>query len=442
MANTTRRDRRSKSSSSSDDLDLERLFRLRNVFTIALVLTALTMMLSGPLNVVSHYQQMLRNRLLYPEMASADDATPDAETILKNLKADPQSSTAPPLDVDPYTLENVVRSMDIYKDNFSIVVYDPEEDNFLALYNKKHPWLRSNAKLMGSFKVLASSLRLMFPERFRPGTSQPEFAVAIGSGDLPSTKKSMCVERHDEAPCIGDDASPILQFGSVYRGSFFPSMIPMPNPQGNHLQCYHHWARWTAEGKRDVVCNFYLPRSPSVPNGLVFGETVGLSWDDLIPQVIWRGTDFRYYIHNVRKNLRPAYLDDFEKRRVETTDEAIRALREIYDELLPRWRGVVWTTEAEYEAELLSDGNKKVIPWANIKFADGFEDGKKTPSAEVKKFQKLGDLGVSAAGESMPLEELAKYKYHIDIGGGGGTTWSGTLEKLALPGLLFHHVTL
>lgn len=31
---------------------------------------------------------------------------------------------------------------------------------------------------------------------------------------------------------------------------------------------------------------------------------------------------------------------------------------------------------------------------------------------------------------------------HIDLGGGGGTTWSGTLHKLAFPGLLFHHVTL
>jgi hypothetical protein len=30
---------------------------------------------------------------------------------------------------------------------------------------------------------------------------------------------------------------------------------------------------------------------------------------------------------------------------------------------------------------------------------------------------------------------------HIDLGGGGGTTWSGTFHKLAMPGLLFHHVT-
>ena len=41
----------------------------------------------------------------------------------------------------------------------------------------------------------------------------------------------------------------------------------------------------------------------------------------------------------------------------------------------------------------------------------------------------------------MNLEELAHYKYQIDIGGGGGTTWTGTIQKMAMPGLLFHHIT-
>jgi hypothetical protein len=31
--------------------------------------------------------------------------------------------------------------------------------------------------------------------------------------------------------------------------------------------------------------------------------------------------------------------------------------------------------------------------------------------------------------------------YQFDIGGGGGTTFSGTLDKLAMPGVLFHHIT-
>ena len=41
----------------------------------------------------------------------------------------------------------------------------------------------------------------------------------------------------------------------------------------------------------------------------------------------------------------------------------------------------------------------------------------------------------------MAAEDQAKYKYLIDIAGGGGTTWTGTHSKLGLPGLLFHHIT-
>ena len=30
---------------------------------------------------------------------------------------------------------------------------------------------------------------------------------------------------------------------------------------------------------------------------------------------------------------------------------------------------------------------------------------------------------------------------HLDLGGGGGTTWDGTIRKLMFPGVLFHHET-
>ena len=36
---------------------------------------------------------------------------------------------------------------------------------------------------------------------------------------------------------------------------------------------------------------------------------------------------------------------------------------------------------------------------------------------------KWESIGV-ATGESMTMLELAKYKYHIDLGGAGGTTWT------------------
>lgn len=56
-------------------------------------------------------------------------------------------------------------------------------------------------------------------------------------------------------------------------------------------------------------------------------------------------------------------------------------------------------------------------------------------------FQKLEVHGIPCMGETMGIEEVAKYKYHIDLGGTGGTTGGGTLEKLSLPGVLFHHET-
>jgi hypothetical protein len=35
---------------------------------------------------------------------------------------------------------------------------------------------------------------------------------------------------------------------------------------------------------------------------------------------------------------------------------------------------------------------------------------------------------------------LSGYKYQIDLGGGSRTTWTGTMQKLAMPGLLLHHL--
>jgi len=41
----------------------------------------------------------------------------------------------------------------------------------------------------------------------------------------------------------------------------------------------------------------------------------------------------------------------------------------------------------------------------------------------------------------MNLETLGRYRYQLDIGGAGGTTWRGILPKLAMPGILLHHET-
>mmetsp|Transcript_27403 Transcript_27403/g.78971 ORF Transcript_27403/g.78971 Transcript_27403/m.78971 type:complete len:229 (+) Transcript_27403:681-1367(+) len=47
-----------------------------------------------------------------------------------------------------------------------------------------------------------------------------------------------------------------------------------------------------------------------------------------------------------------------------------------------------------------------------------------------------------ATAEYMGADEMASYRYHIDIVTGGATSWEDTVRKLALPGLLFHHESL
>ena len=215
-------------------------------------------------------------------------------------------------------------------------------------------------KLKKSFQMLANSLRLMFPERFDPartedgggvvvGGAVPELAISVSSGDYPSLNWNQCM-RDGRDDCFGGEGSlsPVLQFGSVFRAPVIPTTtLAMPMPQWNHLHCFHYWTM------HRQICGYYLPRSRlKNREGLVFGEYLGLAYDDLIPQVVWRGTDFSY-LHKLLPHLRrPDFGEDVAGKVGEssssssrvnssTSNAAVDAMRVIYDELIPRWRGVV-----------------------------------------------------------------------------------------------------
>ena len=173
---------------------------------------------------------------------------------------------------------------------------------------------------------------------------------------------------------------------------------------------------------------------------------------DLIPQVVWRGTDFGYMGNHINANLRrPTPKEDIDDKikgtpldfmkPQEKKAAATAELLKIYDDLIPRWKGVVLTAEAEVETQTQDQEEQQddnnALPWANIKFTTTAPVAKEDAKAE---FAKLDEY-INSKGERMSLEELAQYKYHIDMGGGGGTTWTGTMTKMAMPGLLFHHMT-
>eukprot|EP01082_Thalassiosira_pseudonana_P015903 g13596.t1 g13596 contig9:134-3487(-) len=336
--------------------------------------------------------------------------------------------------IKPYSLDDILPVAKAYRNQFAVFAYIPTEDQFICLeseanglfFGQKNTHQIRHAKMI--IYSLSVFLRALFPQHLNKDST--EFVLALSAGDSPLIHYDRC--RKNELVC--DSSVPVLQFSSVLRDAseFLPNRLAMPVPQSNHLGCFIHWI------EHGDVCKPFLPRSPTNQVGLVFGETVSLTWEDLIPQVVWRGTDHAFLEALLSPRLRrPNFEKDVAREMSDISDNmtvALDGMRKVYDELVPRWKGVVWTVEAESEAMHKSGS----LPWADMKFSSVMQRGVKNDTAYYEQFK---NYGISAVGNKMSLEELAKYKYHIDIGGGGGTTWSGTLEKLALPGLLFHHET-
>lgn len=222
---------------------------------------------------------------------------------------------------------------------------------------------------------------------------------------LESVHMNECVKAQG-TKCIQEELAPILHFGSVFRRDIFPSMLAMPMPQNNHLGCFHNWVL------HRQVCEYYQPRGPANPSGLIFPEHVGMEWDLLINSIIWRGTDFSF-LHKFDPTMRhPDFDMDIEQQvdlSIEKRLAGIQALRQIYDDLVPRWKGVAWTAEAELE---VYDMRMLGVPaWCNIKFSAAMSMGKKVPTNDLDIYRRYEEYGIPASGEGMSLEAMAEYKY-------------------------------
>ncbi|EED91382.1 predicted protein, partial [Thalassiosira pseudonana CCMP1335] len=365
----------------------------------------------------------------------------------------------PSLQITPYNIDNAILAIKAFRYQAFFFLYDSSTDAFIVIHNAEK-CINGCQRIYRVAATVAFALRYNFPDRFRSG--QEELIFLMSTGDAPRLRGPCLLEQRRY--CKSDEFAPILQFGSVYAdGKMMPSMIAMPQPVRPHLPCFEEWqltimldgtnGNGAGVGK---VCQDLQPRGNAnvgkIHDGLVF-NALGLTWDDLIPQIIWRGTDFMF-LHTMYPQMRyPDYEADVEPKIAEVVDggnecdvtrAAIQALWEMGDELLPRWRGVLLTSEAELQAKeqsMATSNNPEALPWINIKFANLIMNGVKTPATQSEGYAKMQNVGIAVIGEYVSMMEQSKYKYHIDLGGGGGTTWTGTIEKLAMPGALFHHVT-
>ena len=448
------------------------------------------------------------------------------------------------VNVTSYDIDSALLAVRSFQREILFFVYDSSTDDFVILHNLPEcNWGCKRTYLIAP--VIAYALRKNYPERFQ-GSASGDLVFLLSVGDMPRVRRPCLFEKtnnnNDKAEgggssgssssssyCKSDKWAPILQFGSVLSDTkYMPSVIAMPQSPRPHIPCIAEFQ------KSGTVCQDLQPRVMSsttttttttetetaqdqvvgqghedntqalrplntmsamgqhFQHGLVYGQMLGLVntpnyWDNLIPQVIWRGTDFMF-LHtlfpdmrspNVKTDIIP-YEETFDvnvqdgeeflkyyestwtsssttekkkmkKQKKKNEEEesvqqvpppdgvvrgAIRALWNMgQDELTPRWRGVLLTSEAELDARTSSSSSsstattqeeEQLLPWVNIKFASYNVNGLKVAAHENPEYQVLQNkYGISAIGNSMNMMEQARYKYHIDLGGGGGTTWTG-----------------
>ena len=359
--------------------------------------------------------------------------------------------SSPPLTIKPYNINNTLQALKAFRYQGFFFIYDSSANEFVIVHATPTCDLGC-VRIYRIASIIAFALRKNFPERFpsledndgtngvNTGSTTGDLVFAISTGDVPRIH-SYCLSP-DTNYCSSPDFGPILQFGSVFVNTeYMPTMIAMPQPVRPHMPCFDEWQLL------GQVCTGLQPAQVAPANdpsgddggeeftglqsfasGLVFGQELGLIakpdyWNELIPQIIWRGTDFVFLHTMFPKMRRPDYQRDiypkeWTRKGGENKRWAIDALWEMGEQLQPRWRGVLLTSEAELEAEEFREAGDATLPWLNIKFASCNFNRKKVDAGENPDFVKLQSVGIKAIGERVNMQEQAKYRYHIDLGGG------------------------
>lgn len=121
--------------------------------------------------------------------ASADEqASPSFQALNSSgdksqPKTDYESLISNHTPLPAYTISSLLQQIQHYSNTFTIVIYDPQDDVFYALYSKKHHWAASNEKMMKALKSVTYLVRKLFPEKLGE-----ELAFGVSSGDCECTE--------------------------------------------------------------------------------------------------------------------------------------------------------------------------------------------------------------------------------------------------------------
>eukprot|EP00578_Thalassiosira_sp_NH16_P012385 CAMPEP_0181124430 /NCGR_PEP_ID=MMETSP1071-20121207/26479_1 /TAXON_ID=35127 /ORGANISM="Thalassiosira sp., Strain NH16" /LENGTH=474 /DNA_ID=CAMNT_0023209739 /DNA_START=164 /DNA_END=1584 /DNA_ORIENTATION=+ len=369
--------------------------------------------------------------------------------------------THDPYRLAPYTQHNIRLTSRAFGRELFLLRYDPVDDAFLLYIDRAKDryhspvWSPIWSRLNAIMPTLTFALRNHFSDRFQ-GTvgGSSEFFIFVSTGDTPQL---ICECAHREGRlkrpnfCQNDIFAPILQFGSVYKDTtILPTLIPMP--VWAHLPCFKDWQQ---DGSvcQELIHQHDVAGKLGGEDALVAeASAAGLkqmpfsSWDTLIPTLIWRGSDYFFLLCLHAGVTTLDWVRDIVPRLSQFGNHAqgvVQSLLDCWDNLTPRWKGAALTAMAKLDD--IEDGtdvqHQRHIAWIDAKFTVKSTVHGRPANAKISAYQALQEFGIQVTSEQMTLSELSQYKYQIDFGGGGGTTWFGTIEKLGMPGVLLHHLT-
>jgi Glycosyl transferase family 90 len=319
-----------------------------------------------------------------------------------------------------YNSDNIIMTVPYLLNSFpQLLVWDGQSFNsYNIVMGESQPQKVLSFRNVRDIPLLVHAMTTNFPERFIRGSPPLEL---LWSGH--DALMGRCInENHD---CPSKDFAPILMFGTVPKNkTLIPTVQQFPNPY--YTTCLYNY--------------------------VIFGQTecawqnvnMDLEFKDLIPQVFWRGSDFSNYIaeyQNPGRNkngttieflLTPNIIENM------TQEEIMQHLVKNLKDLTPRWIGVTQSllalTSKRDQSSSYSSITTIDIPWVDIRFANnGVFNHDLHHSLQQREILVTDDYIIPY--------NMSQYRYQIDIAGGGGTTWDGTITKLLMPGILFHHET-
>ena len=315
-------------------------------------------------------------------------------------KNDPARRQTKHKEIKPYQQSDIERTVPLllHGSHPRLLIFDGESFNVFNIDHASTTYSEDTTFGRGlvTVSLMVRALYQQFPDRFKEG--QPVFQMLFLDSDAPS---SLCVDSKQGCDTTSNFA-PIPIFGSALKKSDLPLKV---FPNWFYIQCLFDY-----KVKNIKTCRWQETDE--------IRQT--LPYEELVPQVVWRGSDFPFLPQNDQfRNLHAPRITS-----EETSDSAMTQIMLQWNELTPRWRAVALCAQARLQKMETSEPH-----WIHAKFSGHGIGG-------IHK--NLEDLGVTVTAEDrMSPEDMARYKYQLALGGGGGTSWRGTLTKLGMPGLLF-----